>query len=210
MHIDPLEKKWLYVTLGMISLFLGAIFLTALVGGIHPPSNVETIDSARLHLSEEFAEDKLGVKLQPDGSIKVVMVAGRYGFFPRHIILPADTPVAFRWASVDVLRGVHMPMTNMSTMVVPGYVAEVTTEFPIQVIIPCCATNTAVSATISCGARSPWWTNRLGRASIRPPDGSQPIHIRRNHEQSTHSDCGILPGADCPDRLGDPSPDCCP
>ncbi len=130
MHIDPLEKKWLYITFGMVGLFLGAIFISALISGIHPPSNVETIDSARLHLSEEFAEDNLGVKIQSDGSIRVTMVAGRYGFFPRHITLPADTTITFRWASIDVLHGVHMPMTNMSTMVVPGYVAEVTTEFP--------------------------------------------------------------------------------
>jgi len=130
MHIDPLEKKWLYVVFGMVGLFLGAIFLSALISGIHPPSNVETIDSARLHLSKEFAEDNLGVKIQPDGTIRVTMVAGRYGFFPRHITLPADTPITFRWASIDVLHGVHMPMTNMSTMVVPGYVAEVSTEFP--------------------------------------------------------------------------------
>ncbi|HEB78597.1 MAG TPA: cytochrome C oxidase subunit II [Methylothermaceae bacterium] len=129
MHIDPLEKKWLYIALGMVGLFLGSIFVT-LGLGIRPPSNVETIDSARLHLSEEFAEDNLGVHIQPDGSIKVIMVAGRYGFFPRHITIPADTPITFRWASIDVLHGVHMPMTNMSTMIVPGYVAEVTTTFP--------------------------------------------------------------------------------
>ncbi len=130
MHIDPLEKKWLYIAFGMAGLFLGAIFISALVSGIHPPSNVETIDSARLHLSEEFAEDNLGVRIRPDGTVRVTMVAGRYGFFPRHITLPADTPITFRWASIDVLHGVHMPMTNMSTMVVPGYVAEVTTQFP--------------------------------------------------------------------------------
>ncbi|MBN2699865.1 MAG: cytochrome C oxidase subunit II [Methylohalobius sp. ZOD2] len=130
MHIDPLEKKWIYIVLGMTALFLGGIFFTTFVFDIHPPSNVETIDSARLHLSKEFAEDNLGVKRQPDGTIKVIMVAGRYGFFPRRITLPADTPITFRWASIDVLHGVHMPMTNMSTMVVPGYVSEITTEFP--------------------------------------------------------------------------------
>lgn len=129
MHIDPLERKWLYLALGMIGLFLGSIFVS-LALGIKPPSNVETIDSASLHLSQEFAEDKLGVHPQPDGSVEVVMVAGRYGFFPREITVPADTPVTFRWASLDVLHGVHIPMTNMSTMVVPGYVAKVTTIFP--------------------------------------------------------------------------------
>ncbi|GAB6067695.1 cytochrome c oxidase subunit II [Methylothermus subterraneus] len=129
MPIDPLEKKWLAVALGLIGVFLGAIFLSSVLG-IKPPSHVETIDSARLHLSEEFAEDKLGVHIQPDGRIEVVIVAGRYGFYPRHLTLPADTPITFRFASLDVLHGVHLPMTNLSTMIVPGYVAKVTTVFP--------------------------------------------------------------------------------
>jgi len=130
MHIHPLERKWIYVVLAAIGIFLASIFYTALVRNIHAPSHMETIDSASLHLSGEFAEDKLGVWTQPDGTIKVVLVAARYGFYPREIQLPAATRVTFRIASADVLHGVHIPMTNMGTMVVPGYVSEVTTTFP--------------------------------------------------------------------------------
>lgn len=57
-------------------------------------------------------------------------MAGRYGFFPREIKLPACEKVKFRMASMDVLHGAHIPMTNMSTMIVPGYVSEITTVFP--------------------------------------------------------------------------------
>jgi cytochrome c oxidase subunit 2 len=132
MHIDILERKWLYVALGMVALFVAAIFFTAVVRGIHPPSHVETIDSASLHLSEEFAEDKLGVQpeLLADGSVQVRLVAGRYGFYPREFEIPAQKTIRFRLASMDVLHGVHIPMTNMSTMVVPGFVSEITTVFP--------------------------------------------------------------------------------
>ncbi|BBA35671.1 cytochrome c oxidase subunit II [Methylocaldum marinum] len=130
MHIHPLERKWIYLVLVVIGLFLAAIFYTALVRNIHPPSHLETIDSASLHLSKEFAEDKLGVWTEPDGTIKVTVVAARYGFYPREIQLPAGTPVTFRIASADVLHGIHIPMTNMGTMVVPGYVSEITTTFP--------------------------------------------------------------------------------
>lgn len=132
MHVDTLEKRWLYVALGMVLLFLGAIFYTAWVHNVHPPSHVETVDSASLHLSQDFAEDRLGVQPEPlaDGSLQVKLVAGRYGFYPREISLPAGRKITFRMASMDVLHGAHIPMTNMSTMVVPGYVAEVTTVFP--------------------------------------------------------------------------------
>lgn len=127
MHIDELEKKWAGIALGIAGLFVSVILASALFQGIHAPSNVETIDSARLHLSEEFAEDNLGAKPNPDGSVTVRMVAGRYGFYPKTLTLPAETDITFRWVSLDVIHGVHMPMTNMSTMIVPGYVAQVKT-----------------------------------------------------------------------------------
>jgi len=130
MHIDPLEKKWVLVSLSMCALFVSIIMIDALFHGVNAPSNVETIDSRKIHLSEEFAEDNLGVQVADNGDITVRMVAGRYAFFPKQIIIPAETKVTFRWVSMDVLHGVHMPMTNMSTMIVPGYVAQVESSFP--------------------------------------------------------------------------------
>lgn len=129
-HVDPLERKWITISMLAIGLMVTIITLDALWDGINPPSKVETIDSASLHLSQEFAEDNLGVQVDDKGNITVRMVAGRYSFFPKHIDVPAETKLTFRWVSMDVLHGVHIPMTNMSTMIVPGYVAEVTTTIP--------------------------------------------------------------------------------
>jgi cytochrome c oxidase subunit 2 len=130
LHVDPLEKKWIFVAFCLIGVFVAAILYTAVAKHVHPPGEMETIDSARLHLSDEFAEDKLGVATLPDGSVKVTLVAARYGFYPREIRIPAGQPITFRIASADVLHGIHVPMTNMGTMVVPGYVSTVTTTFP--------------------------------------------------------------------------------
>jgi len=130
LHIDPLERRWITVTLLAIGLMVGIMSVDALWHGVNPPSKVEVIDSASLHLGGEFAEDNMGVQVGNDGKMTVRVVAGRYGFFPKHLRLPAGKPVTFRWASLDVLHGVHIPMTNMSTMIVPGYVAEITTTFP--------------------------------------------------------------------------------
>lgn len=129
-HVDNLERKWVAISLVVIALFVGIITLDALFHGINPPSKVETIDSAKLHLSEEFDEANLGLKTDAQGNIIVRMVAGRYSFFPKSIEVPSDTKITFRWVSMDVLHGVHIPMTNMSTMIVPGYVAQITTTFP--------------------------------------------------------------------------------
>jgi cytochrome c oxidase subunit 2 len=127
---DPLERKWVWISLALAVVMGVTLGYYAVASNLHPPSNVETIDSSRLHLSEEFAEDNLGVKTNPDGSMRVTLVAARYGFYPPRIEVPVDTKVTFRLASADVLHGVHVPNTNMTTMVVPGYISEVTTMFP--------------------------------------------------------------------------------
>ncbi|UOA07154.1 cytochrome C oxidase subunit II [Methylobacter sp. S3L5C] len=129
-HIDQLELKWITISMLVIALFVGIITIDAFFHGVNPPSKVETIDSASLHLNKEFAEENLGVQIDDKGDITIRMVAGRYSFFPKHINVPAETSLTFRWVSMDVLHGVHIPMTNMSTMIVPGYVAEITTTFP--------------------------------------------------------------------------------
>lgn len=127
---DPLERRWVWISLLLAFVMGGVLGLYALTNNLHPPSNVETVDSSRLHLTEEFAEDNLGVKDNGDGTLTVTMVAARYGFFPPVIDVPVDTPVKFRIASADVLHGVHVPYTNAATMIVPGYVSEFTTTFP--------------------------------------------------------------------------------
>ncbi|MGD9095985.1 MAG: hypothetical protein PVJ58_08765 [Chromatiales bacterium] len=127
---DPLERRWVWISLLLAFVMGGVLGLYALTNNMHPPSNVETIDSSRLHLTEEFAEDNLGVKDNGDGTLTVTMVAARYGFFPPVIEVPVDTPVKFRIASADVLHGVHVPYTNAASMIVPGYVSEFTTTFP--------------------------------------------------------------------------------
>jgi len=128
--IDQIERKWITISLIVIGFLVSIITLDALFDGVNPPSKVETIDSTSLQLSQEFEEDNLGVQVDDKGNITIRMVAGRYSFFPKHIAVPAETKLTFRWVSMDVLHGVHIPMTNMSTMIVPGYVAEITTTFP--------------------------------------------------------------------------------
>jgi len=130
MHVDGTEKKWVILSFVIAFAMMGILAAYAVNKNIHPPSNVETIDSATLHLSEEFNEDNLGIKQAEDGTLVAHMVAARYGFFPHDMKVPVDTPIKFRIASADVLHGVHTVNTNLATMIVPGYVSEVNTTFP--------------------------------------------------------------------------------
>jgi len=130
MHIDPTEKKWIILSFLIAFAMMAILTVYAINYNIRPPSNVETIDSISLHLSKEFNEDNLGIRKVEDGSLVVTMVAMRYGFYPQNMKVPVNTSIKFRIASADVLHGIHTASTNMNTMVVPGYVSELTTTFP--------------------------------------------------------------------------------
>jgi cytochrome c oxidase subunit II len=123
------EKRWLAVMVGMLIVMMAVVVLTGMTNAIHPPSNVETIDPTTLHLGGEFAESNLGTAQERDGSLTVRLVAGQYGFTPDCTKVAVDTPVKFRLTSTDAIHGFLLPSTNVNTMVVPGFVAEVRTRF---------------------------------------------------------------------------------
>jgi cytochrome c oxidase subunit 2 len=126
-HIHPSERRWFFLAVLLVAVMIGMVVYTAVVMKIHPPSNVETIDSTRLHLTSEFAEDNLGVKREKDGTLIARVVMARYSVHPQEITLPAGTPLVLRAASADVLHGLNVAGTNIGTQVVPGYVSEVHT-----------------------------------------------------------------------------------
>ena len=131
-HIDKLEKRWIFTIAAMVLVMWATITYFAFLGW-HPPSNVEAVDSAQLHLSsgvggDEFSEENIGVKRDENGHLLVTMVAARYGFYPQEIELPLGEPFTMRLTSFDVLHGIYVPFSNLNVMLVPGYISEVTTS----------------------------------------------------------------------------------
>ena len=123
------ERRWLGVMVATLVVMMAVVVLTGMTHAISPPSNVETIDPTTLHLGGEFAESNLGTAQERDGSLTVRLVAGQYGFAPECTKVAVDTPVKFRLTSADVVHGFLLPSTNVNTMVVPGFVSEVRTQF---------------------------------------------------------------------------------
>ena len=138
-EITRVENRWVAIMLAMLAVMMAVIVVTGITHSLHPPSNVETIDPTTLHLSGEFAESNLGTAAEPDGSVTVRLVAEQYAFVPDCSRVPVDTPVKFRITSTDVVHGFLLPATNVNTMVVPGFVAEVRTNFsrPGVYSMPC-------------------------------------------------------------------------
>lgn len=133
------ERKWTLVSLGAVSLIMVMVIGAGVVGHINPPSNVERINPQDLHLSAEFTEANLGTKVEANGQIVARIVATQFAFVPRCVVLPADTPVTLRFSSPDVVHGLLVTGTNVNTMVVPGYVAQVHTVFRKtgDLLMPC-------------------------------------------------------------------------
>lgn len=133
------EKRWIAIMATMLAVMMTIVVATGITGALHPSSNVEVVDATTLHLSGEFVESNLGTAVEPDGSVTVRMIAEQYDFVPRCVRVPVDTPVKFRLTSADVVHGFLLPDTNVNTMVVPGFVAEVRTRFaaPGEYAMPC-------------------------------------------------------------------------
>ena len=127
--VDRTENRWLVTMAAMLLIMAVIVIATAIIGALHPSSNVEVIDSQTLHLQGEFVESNLGTAIEPDGSATVRVLAETYAFVPHCVTVPAGTPVTFRLTSADVVHGFLLPDTNVNTMVVPGFVAEVRTKF---------------------------------------------------------------------------------
>jgi cytochrome c oxidase subunit II len=123
------ENRWLIAMGGMLAVMMMVIVVTGVTHALNPPSNVETIDPTTLHLGGEFAESNLGTAVEPDGSVTVRLIAEQYAFVPDCAQVPVDTPVKIRITSTDVIHGFLLPATNVNTMVMPGFIAEVRTRF---------------------------------------------------------------------------------
>jgi len=80
-----------------------------------------------------------GTTVASDGSVTVRAIATQFMFAPQCIAVPANRKVTLRFASPDVIHGLLVSGTNVNTMVIPGYVAQVHTTFTKtgDLLMPC-------------------------------------------------------------------------
>ena len=145
------ELLWAFGVGILVAAMLSVIVFTALSMNINPPSNVERIDPKTLHLSGEFAEHNLGTTVGPDGRVTARIIATQFMFVPRCVAVPQGRPVTLRFATPDVVHGLLVTGTNVNTMVMPGFVAQVHTEFVRTVTCSCRVLRIAAWATARCG-----------------------------------------------------------
>ncbi len=133
------ERRWGLFVAATIAVIFAAIVWSAIAMGLSPPSNGAIIDPKTLHLSREFTEANLGTSVTPDGAVVARIVTAQFQFTPACLVVPAGRPVALRFSSPDVIHGILIQGTNANTMVVPGYISQVTTVFRHagDLLMPC-------------------------------------------------------------------------
>ena len=133
------ELRWAAVVGGIVAIILGAILFAALSMHINPPSNREYVDPKTLHLSAEFTEAIWAPAWIPNGRVVVRMIATQFQFIPNCLAPSGRHDVTLRFTSPDVIHGLLVTGTNVNTMVVPGYVAQVHTRFTKtgDLLMPC-------------------------------------------------------------------------
>ena len=163
------ELRWAAVVAGIVAIILGAILYAALSHHMNPPSNREFVDPKSLHLSAEFTEANLGTRVDPNGRVVARMITTQFQFVPNCLLLPANTDVTLR-SRADVIHGILVTGTNVNTMVVPGYVAQVHTRFTKtgDLLMPCheyCGLgHTQMIATVKVVPREQFRPDASGRA----------------------------------------------
>lgn len=132
------EIRWSLVVGVFVAVVLAATLFAALALHQNPPSNLERIDPKTLHLSGEFTESNLGTRVE-SGQVVTRIVTTQFAFVPRCVVVPEGRPVTLRLSSPDVIHGIIVTGTNVNTMVVPGYVSQVHTEFRTvgNLLMPC-------------------------------------------------------------------------
>lgn len=128
-RLSNLEKWWLRFGTLMLASFLGIVGVDAFVQGGNMSHGSHTIDPRKVTQTAPF--DKPGVYRAADGSVQAVIVAYAFGFLPKDdLVVPEDTPIHFRVASLDVVHGYQIPgRSNVNLEVLPGHISEVTQTF---------------------------------------------------------------------------------
>jgi len=130
MEVHRFEKLWLLLSLVLIVSFVGTITYGSLNEGIKMVDDSGgTVDPDNLGATEF---DDPGVRQVGENEYEVYVVARQFLFQPgtsNPIVLPEDSTVTFHVTSADVVHGFNLAGTNLNTMVIPGQVATVTTEF---------------------------------------------------------------------------------
>jgi cytochrome c oxidase subunit II len=126
LHINRLERRWIIASAVLLVVFMLAITVTSLAGGIAVPQPVARVNPQTVDKEGPFANP--GLRELAPGKYEAYILSQIWSFNPREITVPAGSSVTFYVTSKDVQHGFHLDGTNINMQIVPGQVSKLTAK----------------------------------------------------------------------------------
>ena len=126
LHINRLERRWIIASAILLVVFMLAITVTSLAGGIAVPAPVARVNPQTVDKEGPFANP--GLRELAPGKYEAYILSQIWSFNPREITVPAGSSVTFYVTSKDVQHGFHLDGTNINMQIVPGQVSKLTAK----------------------------------------------------------------------------------
>jgi len=119
MTIDQSEKKVVFITLGLIGLFVFSL--------LYAKGKYKTDVPECLPYDKAYSEPK--IKKLDEKTYQVFSVASMWQFQPSEIYIPVGSEVDFYLTSKDVVHGFNIAQKNVNMMAVYGAINKTTVKF---------------------------------------------------------------------------------
>lgn len=127
MGIDPYERNWMYLSIGIIVVFFVLITIAGFALGIQVPGPESKVDPQTLADSGGFANP--GLREISPGEYEVYVIARAFFYEPNEIVVPVGSKVDIYVSSADVQHGFRIQDTNVNMQIVPGQVSHLSYTF---------------------------------------------------------------------------------
>lgn len=125
MHIDPYEKNWIRLSIGLLIAFAVAVSIAGFAMGIQVPSPEQRVDPNTVAEVGPWSNPGLR-EVQAGKKYDAYVLAQTWQFLPREMTVPAGAEVTFYITSKDVQHGFKLQNTNLNVQIVPGQVSKLT------------------------------------------------------------------------------------
>jgi cytochrome c oxidase subunit 2 len=127
MGIDPYERNWIVVGVGILVLFMAGITIAGFALGYQLPGPEGRVDPQTVLSEGPFAEP--GVRQISDDRFEAYVVARQFLYDPNVIEIPAGATIDIFVTSPDVQHGFKVTDTNINMQIVPGQISKLSFTF---------------------------------------------------------------------------------
>ena len=129
MHIDPYERNWIRISIGLLIGFVIAISIAGFAFGFQVPSPEQRVDPRTVATDPNSPWSEPGLRELAPGKYEAYVLAQTWQFLPREMRVPVGSTVTFYITSKDVQHGMKLQNTNLNVQIVPGQVSSLTITF---------------------------------------------------------------------------------